>query len=345
MDGSVDRKTSFRGGDISEADAAAIFSASGVAMVLTNPRLDDNPIVYVNRAFETLTGYSADVALGQNCRFLQAGNRDQPALETLRSAVKKQEEIAVVLENYRADGELFFNALLISPVFDTQTGDLAYFIGLQSEIDRNYQAEALQQFEEIVAELQHRVKNHLSMIIGLIRMKARESDSEDGFRDLSRRIESLQLLYEEMASARAETNEDKIQLGSYLGRVANAIAHLDGRPGVRMNVSVEPLMMQTETAVRVGLVVSEILTNAMQHAFRDQNSGLVELRVTRTDGGGMRAIITDDGVGLPEDVEWPNKDGLGGRIVSGLCEGLGATLHVSRGAVGTIVTLDVPEAE
>ena len=341
----MDRKTSFNGGDISEEDAAAIFNASGVSMVLTNPRLDDNPIVYVNHAFEKLTGYSAAMAVGRNCRFLQAGHNDQPGLDALRRAVARQEQISVVLENYRADGAPFCNALLISPVVEEQSGGVAYFIGLQSEIDPNYQAEALQRFEAIVAELQHRVKNHLSMIIGLIRMKARESDQDDGLHDLSRRIESLQLLYEEMASARAQSNEDKIQLGSYLGRVANAIAHLDGRPGVRMNINVEPLMMQTETAVRVGLVVSEILTNAMQHAFRDQNSGLVELRVTRTDGGGMRAIITDDGVGLPKDVEWPNMKGLGGRIVSGLCEGLRATLHVSRGAVGTIVTLDVPNAD
>lgn len=341
----MDRNTSFVGGDISEEDAAAIFSASNVSMVLSNPRLDDNPIVYVNRAFERLTGYSSDMAIGRNCRFLQAGDHDQEAVDRLRTAITNGDEASVVLRNYRADGSAFLNALLISPIHDEQSGEIAYFVGLQSEIDHDHQAEKLQRFEEVVAELQHRVKNHLSMIIGLIRMKARESEREDDLRDLSRRIESLQLLYEEMATARAETNEDKIQLGSYLGRVANAIAHLDGRAGVRMNVSVEPLMVQTEKAVRIGLVVSEVLTNAMQHAFRDQNSGLVELRVTRTDGGGMRAIISDDGVGLPEDIDWPDRNGLGGRIVSGLCEGLHATLHVARGAVGTIVTLDVPDAE
>lgn len=341
----MDRNTSFKGGDISEEDAAAIFSASDVSMVLTNPRLDDNPIVYVNRAFERLTGYSSYMATGRNCRFLQAGDHAQEALNPLRKAIRDGEETAVILRNYRADGEAFMNALLISPIHDEQSGEIAYFVGLLSEIDEDHPAEKLQRFEGLVVELQHRVKNHLSMIIGLIRMKARESEGDDDLRDLSRRIESLQLLYEEMATSRAETNEDKIQLGSYLGRVANAIAHLDGRAGVRMNVSVEPLMAQTETAVRIGLVVSEILTNAMQHAFTDQNSGLVELRVTRTDGGGMRAIISDDGVGLPEDIDWPDQNGLGGRIVSGLCDGLNATLHVARGAVGTIVTLDVPDAE
>lgn len=340
----MDRKVSFQAGNISEEDATAIFSSSTVAMVLTNPRLLDNPLVYVNRAFETLTGYTSAMALGRNCRFLQGEQTSSATIQELRAAIDNREEVSTVLTNVRANGEPFLNALLISPVFD-ESGELVYFVGLQSEIASDKQAERLQQFETVMAEIQHRVKNHLAMILGLIRMKARNSDVPEEYKDLSRRIESLQLLYEEMSAATLERNDGKIKLGAYLGRVANAIAYLDGRPGIRMNVHVEPLMVDTETAVRIGLILSEVLTNAMQHAFLDQKSGLVELRVMRTDNGGMRAMVTDDGVGLPEDVTWPNADGLGGRIVQGLCDGLQATLQVTRGAVGTIVTLDVPVAD
>ena len=340
----MDREVSFQPGDISNEDATAIFSASTVSMVLTNPRLPDNPIVYVNRAFERLTGYTSDMALGRNCRFLQGEQTSASAVKDLRNAIENRAEISTVLTNIRANGEPFLNALLISPVVD-DTGGLVYFVGLQSEVANDKQAERLKQFETVMAEIQHRVKNHLSMILGLIRMKARKSKAPEEYKDLSRRIESLQLLYEEMSAATLERNDGKIKLGAYLGRVANAIAYLDSRPGVRMNIHVEPLMVDTETAVRIGLILSEVLTNAMQHAFRDQKSGLVELRVMRTDNGGMRAMVTDDGVGLPVGVTWPNSDGLGGRIVQGLCEGLEATLQVTRGAVGTIVTLDVPVAD
>lgn len=340
----MDREVSFQPGSISEQDATAIFSASTVAMVLTNPRLPDNPIVYVNRAFERLTGYASEAALGRNCRFLQCEQTSTSTVKELREAIDKREEISTVLTNARSNGERFLNALLISPVTDDD-GEVVYFVGLQSEVASDKQAERLKQFETVTAEIQHRVKNHLSMILGLIRMKARKSSDPDEFKDLSRRIESLQLLYEEMSAATLERNDGKIKLGAYLGRVANAIAYLDSRPGVRMNIHVEPLLVDTETAVRIGLILSEVLTNAMQHAFQEQKSGLVELRVVRTDNGGMRAIVTDDGVGLPEGVTWPNSEGLGGRIVEGLCDGLQATLKVTRGAVGTIVTLDVPVAD
>ena len=341
----MDRSASLKPGDLSDADAAAVFSTSRVAMVLTNPRLDDNPIVYVNRAFESLTGYARDSAVGRNCRFLQCDDTDPKKVERLRRAIDRGEEISLVLKNCRSDGTVFHNALMISPVRDESSGELTYFVGLQSKLEADDEAGQLKAFENAVSEIQHRVKNHLSMIIGLIRMQARKDGDLPGYADMSRRIESLQLLYEEMSAATREHNRDTIKLGAYLGRVANAIAHLDGRAGVRMNVDVEPLEVPTEVAVRIGLIVSEVLTNAMQHAFADQNSGLVDLRVMRTDDGGMRAIISDDGVGIPEDVDWPDDGGLGSRLVRGLAEGLDATLNVARGAVGTIVTLDVPNAD
>ncbi len=340
----MDRPRALRPGDITEDDAASIFAASDIAMVLSNPGLPDNPIVYVNQAFERLTGYTSEMAVGRNCRFLQGEGTSAAAVADLRAAIADGREVSTVLQNQKANGETFMNALLVSPIKDDE-GQVIYFVGLQTAVSGDPEGERLQEFESIIAELQHRVKNHLSMILGLIRMKARELGKQEEFKDLSRRIQSLQLLYEELSAAVVQRNDAKVQLGSYLGRVANAIAYLDSRPGVRMNVDVEPLETDMDRAVRIGLILSEVLTNAMQHAFTDQTSGLVELRATRTDRGGMRAIITDDGVGLPADVAWPDEGGLGARLVRDLCDGLGASLIVARGAVGTIVTLDVPSAD
>ncbi|SFS15163.1 sensor histidine kinase [Yoonia litorea] len=340
----MDRKSEFAPGDMSHSDAISLFGASGLAMVITNPRLEDNPIIYVNSAFEDLTGYKAAMALGRNCRFLQGEGARKKDVDALRKAVSAGKDISMVLTNERANGEEFRNALLISPILDEETGEPEYFVGLQSEVAAGDQGKVVLALEDTIAEIQHRVKNHLAMILGLIRIKSRKMSEGEDLKDIGRRIESLQLLYEEMSAAGAEKNEDQIQLGSYLGRVGNAIAHLDGRPGVRVNIDVEPIMMQTDNAVRIGLIVSEVLTNAMQHAFDGQSSGLVELIVRQTDDGGLRAIVSDDGIGIPEGTEWPDEGGLGGQIISGLCAGLNASLNVGRGAVGTIVTLEVPNA-
>ncbi|RZW05524.1 MAG: PAS domain-containing protein [Rhodobacteraceae bacterium] len=340
----MERMVSPPPGDLSEEDAISLFASSRVAMVLTNPRLDDNPIVYVNRAFQKVTGYASEIAVGQNCRFLQGEGTEKEHIDALRDAVRKAEDIGLTLTNYRADGSEFRNSLLITPILDAETEEPVFFLGLQRDVSRDREAEVRAHVDDLITEIQHRVKNHLSMIVGLIRMQARTSERPEEFNDISRRVESLQLLYEEMTAARVRSNEDRIQLGSYLGRVAAAIAHIDGRPGVRMNVDVAPLEVETDTAVRIGLIVSEILTNAMQHAFIDQRSGLVELRVTATDEGGVRATITDDGVGLPDGQCWPSETSLGGRIIAGLCEGLNATLDASSGAVGMVFTLEVPKA-
>lgn len=97
-------------------------------------------IVYVNRAFERITGYSARTVMGKNCRFLQGGDRSQPALEILRAAIRKQQDCTVVLRNYRRDGSRFWNELSVSPIYDGE-GNLTHYIGIQTDITDRKQAE------------------------------------------------------------------------------------------------------------------------------------------------------------------------------------------------------------
>src|ERR687893_3039539 len=87
-------------------DRAVAASSNGI--VITDPGLPDNPIVYANPAFERTTGYSMEEVVGRNCRFLQGDDRDQSALEELRAAVYEGRHYTVVLRNYRKDGTLFW---------------------------------------------------------------------------------------------------------------------------------------------------------------------------------------------------------------------------------------------
>lgn len=117
-----------------------LIEASPLGMILVDARLPDRPIVYVNAAFERHTGYSRDEALGKNCRFLQANDRDQPAIEVLRAALRDKVGCIATLRNYRKDGSLFWNELRISPIYGTD-GSVTHFIGVQSDVTAAKQAE------------------------------------------------------------------------------------------------------------------------------------------------------------------------------------------------------------
>src|SRR5215216_7135680 len=112
-------------------DRAVAASSNGI--LITDPNLPDNPIVYVNPAFEEISGYTADEVMGRNCRFLQGEDRDQPALEELREAIRDGRGCRVVLRNYRKDGTPFWNELYVSPVHDEE-GRLTNFVGVQNDI-------------------------------------------------------------------------------------------------------------------------------------------------------------------------------------------------------------------
>ncbi|MBM9596365.1 PAS domain-containing protein [Roseitranquillus sediminis] len=326
--------------DLSEGEALLAFSRSSVAMVLTDPHQDDNPIVYVNRAFERVTGYSWASAVGRNCRFLQGPETSKEDVLALRRAVHEKREVSIDLLNYRANGETFMNRLLMTPIFDGQ-GEVTYFLGIQKDITQEDAERPRLAADRSMVEIQHRVKNHLAMIVGLIRMQARTSPQPQDFDTLAHRVESLQLLYEELSLPGAES-ERRVSLGSYLGRVASAISHLDGRAGVRVSIDVAPVYVATDTALRLGLILSEVLTNAFQHAFTGRAEGNIEVRVTSRERDGLQLHVSDDGIGMPDDVDWPNASNLGGRIVVGLVEGLDGKLEVRRGPVGTVVNLDLP---
>src|SRR5215207_1577488 len=127
-------------------DRAVAASSNGI--VITDPRMPDDPIVYVNPAFERISGYPVDEVLGHNCRFLQGDDRDQPALDELRSALNEERESRVVLKNYRKDGTPFWNELYVSPVHDEE-GRLTNFVGVQNDVtERKRIEEALEASED-----------------------------------------------------------------------------------------------------------------------------------------------------------------------------------------------------
>jgi diguanylate cyclase (GGDEF)-like protein/PAS domain S-box-containing protein len=113
-------------------------------VVVVDALAPDRPVIYVNRAFEQLTGYRAKEVIGHNCRFLQGEGTDPAAVAQIREAIEAGAGCDVRLMNYRKDGSAFHNELRISPVFDSG-GTLTHFIGLQRDVTREVVAEKLAQ--------------------------------------------------------------------------------------------------------------------------------------------------------------------------------------------------------
>ena len=109
-------------------------------VTLADPDQEDLPLVYVNKAFEIITGYTLAETVGKNCRFLQGSEHDQSGVKQLREAIKNKKPVEVVLRNYRKNGELFYNHLLVSPLFDSNE-NLLYFLGVQYDITPQIRAE------------------------------------------------------------------------------------------------------------------------------------------------------------------------------------------------------------
>ncbi len=157
-------------------DRSGVFFAAiemtRMPMILTNPNLPDNPVVFANRAFEELTGYEQDDVIGRNCRFLQGAQTDRSSVADLRAAIEKRTAISVELLNYKRDGTPFWNAVYIAPVFDI-SGRLLYFFASQLDITRRRtseqafrQAQKMESVGQLTAGLAHDFNNLLQIVAG-----------------------------------------------------------------------------------------------------------------------------------------------------------------------------------
>jgi PAS domain S-box-containing protein len=125
---------------------SAILDECVNGVTLADPDLDDMPIIYANKAFENLTGYSQQEIVGKNCRFLQGPDREQDGRFQILEAIKNHRSAEVILRNYRKDGELFYNHLKIIPLFDRK-GNVIYYLGVQYDI--TYKVEAKNEIAEL----------------------------------------------------------------------------------------------------------------------------------------------------------------------------------------------------
>lgn len=170
----------------------AAIEMTRMPMILTDPSIDDNPIVFANKAFLDLTGYEEAEVLGRNCRFLQGAQTEPEQVAQLRHAVAAREAIAIEILNYKRDGTPFWNAVFIGPVYDT-SGNLLYFFASQLDVTRRreseqafHQAQKMEAIGQLTAGLAHDFNNLLQVVVGNLELLGTKLEDEKQLAYLAR---------------------------------------------------------------------------------------------------------------------------------------------------------------
>ncbi|CAN5529938.1 hypothetical protein BH24GEM3_BH24GEM3_26550 [soil metagenome] len=311
-------------------DRAMAASTNGI--ILTDASDPTNPIIYVNPAFEQISGYSREEVIGRNCRFLQGEDRDQPEIQQLRSAIREGRACDVVLRNYRKDGSLFWNDLRVAPVLDEQ-GRITHFVGIQQDVTERRQAEEelVQRNEELksardqlqvrnleladatrakdrfMATMSHEMRTPLNAILGYVELLEMGISGElnemqrfqiERIRTTGRQL--LDLVNDVLDLTRADVARLDLEL-----RPINLAAVLE-----ETLILIEPqttakgIELRVERIDECPLVVADlrrlrqVLTNMLSNAVKFTERGSILIRCESEADERVLVSVTDTGIGI-----------------------------------------------
>ncbi len=247
-------------------------------------------------------------------------------------------------ESLRREAEIQDKERALSQANRELTSEIAIRESIREEL-MNSHAQLEQRVEERTAELQHslqeknvlirevhhRVKNNLQVITSLLNLQAyqtRNAEVIDSLENTKNRVYSMAMLHE---SLYLSDNLARIKLSDYIERLASHLTNtMESTAGIKIKSGISEIYLQIEQAVPCGLMINELVTNAMKHAFPGSRTGSITLSFgVRTDGR-IGISISDDGIGLPPDMDIRTTGSLGLKLVHMLINQLGGELHIRR---------------
>jgi PAS domain S-box-containing protein len=199
---------------------------------------------------------------------------------------------------------------------------------------------SLQEKEILLKEVHHRVKNNLMIIQSLINLQKANSDSEDFQRyaiELSNRIMTMSLIHEQLY---ATENFTAVNLENYIETLVQRLTRSLVRHDVSVEKKVQPIDLGIDQSIPLGLILNELLTNAMKHAFPEARRGRIGISVKEKNGR-CEVMVKDDGVGLPDQTNFEQPTTLGLKLIYILTEQLDGSVNWTR-QNGTSVRIDFP---
>jgi len=287
-------------------------------------------VVYANLQFEQLSGQLNTTVLGGDWDSLPGQAVNGPLV--LGAAITQGRDHLGSFTIPHGDAGMVVDAW--SNVIEDEDGTPAFrLVALVASAARSSildeLAEQVREKDTQLLELQHRVRNNLQMITALIRVEARgvsDRSTGEGFDRLAGRIEALGLLYRALG---ASPGDGVIDLGIYLSEVASAVMRAHAVEGIHLDLQVDTWLVSLDVAMPTGLVVNELLTNALKHAFQGREGGVITLHCITDGAGGCRVVVADDGVGLTPGYVWPKPGKLSALIVRSLLQNAAARMDVT----------------
>jgi PAS domain S-box-containing protein len=200
---------------------------------------------------------------------------------------------------------------------------------------------SLREKEMLLKEIHHRVKNNMQVVSSLLSLgtqKISDPAARGTLQASMNRIRSMALVHETLY--RSE-NFAAIDFKEYLRRETRSLVHSLGKPGVTCAVGGDNIQLPLDTALPCGLVVNELVTNALAHAYPDYRTGTIDVSLSRSDNGRVELTVRDDGVGLPPDSDIKTLASLGMTLVFTLVEQISGTITLD-GRNGTRVVVSFP---
>lgn len=298
----------------------------------------DGNIEYVNAYFEQATGYTKAEVLGKNPRILKSGVTQPHTYGELWRTISAGGEWRGEMCNRRKNGELYWEYASISGL-KNEIGQISHYIAVKDDITERKRTEeslrvSLREKEALLQETHHRVKNNLALIVSLMRLtggRSREAETKAVLQEMQTRIQSVILLNETLYKT---ARYSRVNLADYVKQIATQDfkAQNDRAGLVRLVFDVQPVEVATAQAIPCGLIVNELVTNSLKHAFPDGKAGEVAVDLRSNDDGDILLRVSDTGVGLPDDFRARQAASLGMQLVMDLVKQLHGTLEVGPGA-------------
>ncbi len=312
-------------------------------------------IVLANRRLESMFGYTQqELHLAPVETLMPARHRDaHPALREAFFAKPETRDMAQRRELYarRKDGTEFPVEIGLNPM---HTPEGMHVLATIVDVTVRYEARralerALEEKTILLNEIHHRVKNNLQVISSLLNMQSRRAPPQvqHALEESQARVKAMALIHQMLYEGKVFADVD---LGPYLERLCSLLrqSFLGHRGGIQLVLDAgnQSVCVDLQRAVPCGLLVNELATNAMKHAFPAGRSGRIEVRLRRPVPGCGEIVVGDDGVGLPDDVAPGVTRSLGFQLIPALCDQLEGQLRLEReNGTRFIITFPISDGE